>query len=209
MSYAALLTAGSDGQLSTYTEYRNSYGFLFLIWDLLAKKYQWEIEAAKLPKDPLDFQNVQQLWKWVASDPNPKLQPWEINTLVMSYDRAYLKGKENILLYADSVEKFSDALVPVDARRVNHLPQIAKDLREAVEEGAEYIAWYGMSVGENLFYIRVEEYNEEGDLIDEEADGSGLLCFLDPKGMEKVKPSQWKMVPLTEPAGIKQCCEEG
>lgn len=205
MSYSEMLTASSDGQLSGYKEYRNSHGFLALIWDVLCKKYERQIEKSQ-GRSHYSMDAWPKLWAWVSTEPQPKLQPWEMNVLVMSYDRAFTQGKENLLIYADSLETFSKALVPGNDGRVNHLPQMAADLRLAVEEGAEYVAWYGMSVIENMFFIYPpdEEYEESEDEEheekeeDEEEDEGHMLCFLNEDDMKKIDTSLFKMVPLTE-----------
>lgn len=199
MSYSEMLIARADGQLIGYDEYKNSWGFLALIWDVLSAKYKAEIEGT-IPKSSSPFDLWPRLWKWAHEDPRPLLQPYEANVLVMSYDKAYTMGRENLLIYADSLDAFSRALVP-RAARVNHLPQMAEALRKAVQEdGAEYVAWYGMSVSENLFFVREED--ENGDVDDHH-----MLSFLNEDDLKKIQPSKWKMVPLSLPSATTLDCE--
>lgn len=199
MSYSQMLIAGPDGELAMYEEYKNSHGFLSLIWDVLCRKYEWQI-AESQGKSSYSMDAWPKLWKWMSTDPQPKMQPWEMNVLVMSYDRAYTKGKRNLLWYADSLERFSDALVPPTGR-VNHLKQMGIDLRTAVEEeGAEYVAWYGMSVAENLFWVSIPQLDEDGEEEDGwDSDESHLLSFLNEEDMKKIGPSEYHMVPPDGP----------
>lgn len=193
MSYTELLTASADGQLTTAVNYKNSHGFAALIWNELCKKYAHEIGLPVSRYMSLD--SWPQLWKWAAR-PGSRLLPYEANVLVMSYDRAFTKGKENILLYADSLEQFSKAF-NIDPQYVNHLPKIAEDLRKAAAEGAEYVAWYAMSVGENLFYIHTPEADEDDENEEVDWEDGHLLSFSSEEDMKRVSPAEWKMVPLT------------
>lgn len=190
MSYCQLLTAKADGQLTPTKEYRNAYGFLMLIWDFLCEKYREDVVRQWYKTNTRDFapyphELPSSLWPW-ANGPDSKLTTHERNCLVMTYDRAYTQGKENILLFAEALEVVG-AQAPKD--RVNHLPQIAQDLRTAVAEGAEYVAFYGMSVAENEWAISKEWQDEDGEWEED----YHLLSFTSEADMAEIKHCKWEM----------------
>lgn len=184
MSYAQILCAKADGQLVYGEELRNSHGFAPLVWGALGAKYADEMRD--MPKDPSDYMGWSRLWEWVARKEKPALlRGWELNVLHMTYDMAYLKGREDMKSYADSCRIF-DAALTSNRGHVNHLQKIADETDLLIREGYEYVAFYGMSVGENLWSGR--------DMEDEDAE-SALYNFV--KNPENVSfqqsPKRWRM----------------
>lgn len=161
MSYAQILCAKSDGQLVHGEELRNAHGFAPIVWGALGAKYADEMRD--IPKRGSDYMGWQQLWDWVAKKDKPALlRTWELNVLHMTYDMAYLKGQEDMKHYAASCRIF-DAALTSNRAHVNHLQKIANETELLIVEGYEYVAFYGMSVGENLWSGRLKAENEDED----------------------------------------------
>lgn len=208
MSYVQLLTAGEDGQLKYGPEYRNAYGFAGLIWDALGERYAGKI-VEKTGKHWSSTEPVP-LWEWADAE---KLPAHEANALVLTYDRAFIRGREQLQHAANSLALFDASNFQ---QYVNHLLTIARDLSMAVANGAVYAAFYGHSGGENLFSISPPTCNDERhcnvvcphcakeiDLPDPNEEDSHLLSFKSESDVAGVAPLLYTLVdPRGEPVSV-------
>lgn len=192
MSRSTIHFAKSDGVRYGSVSFNNSWGFAAFIWSALVAKYATEIAPMPAATGIGVFGDWERLWAWVGKE--PKLPAFELNTLVSTYDRAYVRGKEDILRLAESYELFEKA--HGKPNQVQHLSNMAKVLRrEQLENGAEYVSFYPMSVSEDLWWV----YGSKPKKLQDEEDEGHAFRFGNKADEKVVRPSRWRMAQVDGP----------
>lgn len=153
MSYAQLVPFFDHEAGHCDYEYKNAHGVGPIVWSYLIKKY-----ASHFPV----FQHETAMW----------------DELFKLYDSGALKlevpeqwvfqfvSMSKALIHKDMIEAFAEALEDIGVKAkaefptyVNHLEEMAKNIRELKEEGVFAVGLYPHSVGDNAW--TVYEYDED------------------------------------------------
>lgn len=144
MSYCELLGFTSDNQMISIQEYRNAHGWAGYIWTALFDKY------LKNPDIPYDnwMTRSQDLWTLIK---DPRLSTAEKITLWSTFDYSALK-LQDIPTLIKAYNKFT-TLFPNYQNFVCHIPSMIQNLQKTFDDpdNISIIAWYGMSVSQNLW----------------------------------------------------------
>lgn len=161
MSYSQIIGINfTDKKTYVLKELRNSWGGAALIWDLLynkyCKDYNYEYDNWLIDKKG-------KLWK--LTDKGRK----DVNVndrliLAMTYDKIYV-GKENFTNLAKEIELFLDRN-PINPNSSNHIPEIARVLKEESRSEIEGIGFYWTSVADNPFLGKWNEEKEDHEDLD-------------------------------------------
>lgn len=148
MSYSEIILSGKDGTVINRVEFCNAYGFVPFVYCNLVTEYSEHLRP--LPQCSLFTEQWNALWEWLSVS-SAKLPAFEMNTLAVMGDNAYVRGAEHILRLARSFEMFEGKYFV--AGRAHHLSAMAAVMRKHVQVGAEYVAFYPNSVGDNYWHV--------------------------------------------------------
>jgi len=144
----------ADPEMGAFLELRNAWGNQPMIWDALVKKYGKEFGATGF-----SFEDWGKLMKWVYL-PSSKMEPFELNVYAMADEGNYIEGAEDMLLYAQSLRKFT--AVHENREQICHLLAAAGRIEQLVsEKQVRWLAWYGTSVNANPWQVQDPDDEDE------------------------------------------------
>jgi len=121
MSYSSLYGVPEKGSIKCLKEYRNSWGTAPRVWDVL---FDSHLKDPDIPYDNM-MSRMHDLWPLYKDEKVPEYQR---KMLQLTYDKLILK-KEYFSKVIKLIEEFSEKHLGDDTK-VNHWPQIAKDLKD-------------------------------------------------------------------------------
>lgn len=152
MSRTEMYTINTDdGTPTPYTEYRNAHGWAAFVWTQLCAKHRLNDFAMRRDQWP-GVNEAFGEWKylWHKHEKGELgLAVWEHNVLMSTYDWAFV-GVDDFESLASSLRMFHTALG--HDRVVCHLRAMADDIDAIDRDRVMGICWYGMSVGEDLWF---------------------------------------------------------
>lgn len=154
--------------------FQNAHGFSSIVFSFLTEKYLGESGLKAWPK----------LWE---TDLPKRFEPYERDVLQGAYDFALIR-REDFNRFADRLEQFSRY---VDPKVVNHLPVIAKTMREALDLRTPIIAigFSPISVVPDHWIIRDPDY-VDGRFYDLKRDKGHFFVELEPDS--DTRPAHWR-----------------
>lgn len=151
MSYSTLYVLDKDGLMQPDIELANAWGSGAFVWTVLCDKYRKQLSG-----DSFLFRDWGEL---IHRRDELPLTWYEYNVLEWSLDWSIVRVQD-FRLFIESLEAFS-AEHHGDGRRVNHMPAIARRLRELLEKQEGYgVGIWNTSVSDDPW--TVYENDEDG-----------------------------------------------
>lgn len=146
MSYSTLYVFPEDGIAKAVARYQNSHGTGPFVWTTLCEKHLRPDQSRYM----LDAWVI--LWDEVKAG-NVKLEWWEYNTLLWTYDNVLIKGRD-LPLIAKSLRQFQ--AVHGDPKRVCHLEAVAAEIEKLTDPVPLAIGMWITSLSDNPWAVYVE-----------------------------------------------------
>lgn len=161
MSYTEMLGVPEKGEIQGVQVYRNSWGSAPAIWERLFQKY-----LSKGEKWENWMNDVDALWDLVGDS---RLEEYEKICLLLTFERMIVK-KEDFVKVAIALKIMAKEEKEQFPEKVNHLGTIADDLISDKMKNYMGACFIWTSVTGDVWDQphKESDYNEDGDLLDEE-----------------------------------------